>query len=247
MADITRTKADARPTNDYQSIEIVMDVAVEAGQWVYVKSNGKGAIADASAAGTALVAGIATMDCPAGRAVALVTLGKFGGFDGMTPGTFVYLSDTVGETADGVGTVTCIVGWAVSATDIMVSIRGSAVGAGSIGAAEIAPDAVTASELANNAVDAAAIAAAAVTKTKLAGGFLKVALAAGTASGTDVTVAAIAVGDELVSVLSFATAAAIATVADRTAEYAIQAGGLDKTAGTNETSNQLVIIYLDLT
>lgn len=78
-------------------------------------------------------------------------------------------------------------------------------------------------------------------------GFLKVALANGTAAATDVTVAAIEAGDELVSVLSFTTAAAIASVADRTSEYAIQAGGLDKAAGTDETNNKLLIIYLDRT
>lgn len=96
-------------------------------------------------------------------------------------------------------------------------------------------------------VVAADLALASVGKTKLVGGFLKVALVAGAASATDATIAAIAVGDELVSVLSFTTAAAIATVADRTGEYAIKAGGLTKAAGTNETSNQLVVIYLDLT
>ena len=123
-----------------------------------------------------------------------------------------------------------------------------AFAASSIETADIADDAVTAAKVADGAIDAAAkLAAGVVSKTKLAGGFVKVALAAGTASATDVTVAAIAVGDELVSVLSFTTAASIATVADRTSEYAIQAGGLDKAAGTNETNNQLVIIYLDLT
>ena len=91
------------------------------------------------------------------------------------------------------------------------------------------------------------LASAAVLKNKLAGGFLKVTLAAGTGSGTDVTVAGMVVGDELVSVLSFITAAAIASVNDRTSEYTVQAGGLDKAAGTNETNNQLLIIWLDLT
>lgn len=72
---------------------------------------------------------------------------------------------------------------------------------------------------------------------------LQVALAAGTAAGADVAIAAIDANDELVSVLSFTTAAAIASVDDRTAEYAIQEGGLDKAAGTNEAGNQLLVIY----
>jgi len=87
----------------------------------------------------------------------------------------------------------------------------------------------------------------AVTKTKLAGGFNRVTLANGTASATDVTVSGMAVGDELVAVLSFTTAAAIASVADRTSEYVIASGKLTKAAGTNETSNQLVVFWNDLT
>ncbi len=88
---------------------------------------------------------------------------------------------------------------------------------------------------------------AGVSKTKLAGGFSKITLAAGTTSGADVTVSGMAVGDELVSVLSFTTAAAIATVADRTSEYVVAAGKLTKAAGTVETSNQLIIFWNDLT
>lgn len=121
MAAITRTKADARPTNDYLSQEIVMDVAVEAGQTVYVKSNGHGALANAGAAGTMCVLGLATMDCAAGRAVAVVTYGKFGGFSGMTPGAKVYASGTAGELDTAAGTVAQIVGIALSATDVFVS------------------------------------------------------------------------------------------------------------------------------
>lgn len=72
---------------------------------------------------------------------------------------------------------------------------------------------------------------------------LVMAFAAGTAAATDVAIAGIDANDELVAVMSFATAAAIATVADRTAEYTIQEGGLDKAAGTDETNNQLVVFY----
>lgn len=122
MADITRTKAEARPTNDYDSVEITMDVAVEAGQLVYVKSNGKGALADGSAAGTMKARGVATMDCAAGRAVALVTRGKFGGWSSMTPGTDVFVSDTAGESSTTAGTVSQIIGYAFSATDIYIEL-----------------------------------------------------------------------------------------------------------------------------
>jgi len=120
LAAITRTKADARPTNDYQSIEITMDVVVEAGQLVYVKSNGRGALANAGAAGTMNAIGVATMDCAIGRAVALVTLGKFGGWSGMTPGAKVFASATPGEIDTAAGTVSQRIGTALSATDIYV-------------------------------------------------------------------------------------------------------------------------------
>ena len=86
-----------------------------------------------------------------------------------------------------------------------------------------------------------------VLKTKLAGGFSKVTIADGTASATNVTVSGMAVGDELVSVLALATKASIATMADRTSEYAVGAGALTKAAGTNETNNQLIIVWNDLT
>lgn len=86
-----------------------------------------------------------------------------------------------------------------------------------------------------------------VAKGNLAGGFMKTALADGTGQATDVTVAGMAVGDELVAVLSLTTKAAITTMTNRTSEYAIGAGKLVKAAGTVETGNQLIIIYLDLT
>lgn len=76
---------------------------------------------------------------------------------------------------------------------------------------------------------------------------LKHILADGTAAATDVTVTGMAVGDELISVHAQATKASVATITDRTAEYAIGAGKLVKAAGTNETDNQLDIWYWDRT
>ncbi|HOV82043.1 MAG TPA: hypothetical protein PLQ01_05110 [Methanothrix sp.] len=76
---------------------------------------------------------------------------------------------------------------------------------------------------------------------------LKHVLADGTAAATDVTVAGMAAGDELISVHSQATKSSIATITDRTSEYTVGAGKLVKAAGTNETSNQLDIWYWDRT
>jgi len=76
---------------------------------------------------------------------------------------------------------------------------------------------------------------------------LKHILTDGTAAATNVTVADMAVGDELVSVHAQATKANLASITDRTAEYTVGAGILIKSAGTNETGNQLDIMYLDRT
>jgi len=120
MAAITRTAAEARPTNDVQSIEVTMGVAVSAGQLVYIASTGLGLIAD-SATAPQLARGVATMDCPIGRAVAIVTRGKFGGWSGMTPGSNVFLNPA-GEAGTAAGVVSQIIGYAVSATDIYVEL-----------------------------------------------------------------------------------------------------------------------------
>jgi len=76
---------------------------------------------------------------------------------------------------------------------------------------------------------------------------LKHVLKDGTAAATDVTVTGMAVGDELISVHAQATKAAVATITDRTSEYAVGAGKLVKAAGTDETDNQLDIWYWDRT
>ena len=85
-----------------------------------------------------------------------------------------------------------------------------------------------------------------VTKNELAGGFLKVKLVSGGAAG-DINVSGIAVGDELVFVGVFTTAASIATFADLTSEFTVGAGKISNTGGTATTNNQLMVIYLDLT
>jgi hypothetical protein len=76
---------------------------------------------------------------------------------------------------------------------------------------------------------------------------LKHVLANGTAAAADVTVTGMAVGDELISVHSQATKAAVGTITNRTSEYAVGTGKLVKAAGTDETDNQLDIWYWDRT
>lgn len=78
-------------------------------------------------------------------------------------------------------------------------------------------------------------------------GMIKRTLATGTAAATNVTVSGMATGDELISVVAYTTAISIASMADRTSEYAVGSGILTKAAGTNETGNQLDIMWLDRT
>lgn len=86
---------------------------------------------------------------------------------------------------------------------------------------------------------------AALTQTTGLHGLPKVTVVDGTAAAANVTLAAIAAADTLVSVLAFTTKASIATLADRTSEYAPGAGVLTKAAGTDETNNQLVVFWID--
>lgn len=122
-----------------------------------------------------------------------------------------------------------------------MAVHGTARAVFGLGAENEADDIVATDAAITTAIDTHK----AVSATTGTHGLVKQVLAAGTAAATDVTVTGMAVGDTLISVFSFATAAAIATVADRTSEYTVQAGGLDKAAGTNETNNQLLITYID--
>jgi hypothetical protein len=86
-----------------------------------------------------------------------------------------------------------------------------------------------------------------VGQANLPSGFLNVSLVAGGAAG-NITVTGIAVGDELVSVLQFTTAASIATLANRTSEYSVTAPNvINNTGGTASTGDQLLVIWVDRT
>jgi hypothetical protein len=75
-------------------------------------------------------------------------------------------------------------------------------------------------------------------------GAMKMTLVAGAAANTNITVAGIKPEDKIWKVLEFVTAAAIATMADRTADVTVIGDGVIQ-FGVITTSNQLVVIWLD--
>lgn len=108
-------------------------------------------------------------------------------------------------------------------------------------------DAVEAAVAASTAAIAAH--AALVSATGVHGRLKQVLVAGGdeTGAGVDITVSGMAVGDALVSVLVFTTAASIASAAFRAvADFTVAAGKLTVVANAvNNTNNQYLISYLD--
>jgi hypothetical protein len=120
MAVITSTAS--KVSRSFPEKDLVFDfIAAEtiaAGQPVYVNSAGRAALADASAAGTARVIGIALNAAGVGQAVSVLNRGHLEGFtlSGMAYDAAAYLSDTTGALDTVNGTVTVIVGrvWPLS-------------------------------------------------------------------------------------------------------------------------------------
>lgn len=93
--------------------------ALTAGQNVYVNSNGKVAKANAGAAGTAKMRGIALETVGAGQAVSVLIEGEASGYDlsGLAYDAVVYLSDTAGAFDTAAGTVSVIAARVVPMSD----------------------------------------------------------------------------------------------------------------------------------
>lgn len=128
MADVTRVAADARPNRRwYHERPKVCHEAIQGGQPVYVRSDGKVAKARGNAVGTATVLGLAAIGAAAGDSVTVVMRGSMTGFSGLTPGTALYLSSaTAGELADaapagGGGNFAARVALAVTASEVEVT------------------------------------------------------------------------------------------------------------------------------
>lgn len=114
MADLTRSTTQFGAVNDTDPVKrtYISAAAVAALQPVYIDSNGRAALADASVAGTAGVRGLALLKVGALQPVACIKEGAVSGFDlsGLAYDAPVYLSDTAGELADAAGTVSVVVG-----------------------------------------------------------------------------------------------------------------------------------------
>lgn len=106
---------------------------------------------------------------------------------------------------------------------------------------KIQPGRVAASHLASDAVTTAKIADDAVTKAKIGEQLVRAALIAGGAAGNH-TVTGIATADNLVMVLHNTAGA----LADLTSEFTISATNtINNAAGTDTSSDQLLVIYQD--
>lgn len=123
MADIALTAAQIAPVIPQKAeiIDLIAAAAITAGQAVYINSDGKAAVADASAAGTAQFRGIALKAAGAGAAVPVLKSGMVYGFtvSSLDGDAAVYLSDTAGALATTAGdaTVDVIIGRVVALSD----------------------------------------------------------------------------------------------------------------------------------
>lgn len=106
MADLTFTSGKVRnasPVNQSIVNDYIAAVAVTEGQALYMNSSGKAALADASAAGTAVCVGIALNDAAINQAVATLYQGWLEGFTltSLAYGALVNVSDTAGDLDSG--------------------------------------------------------------------------------------------------------------------------------------------------
>jgi len=117
MADITRTKLQIAVVYPEKAVidNGIAAAAIEAGQPVYIDSNGKYNLADADAAAADQFRGIALETVAAGQPVSVLVEGELYGY--TLAGAFdsqAFVSNTVGELADAAGTASLAVGRVVA-------------------------------------------------------------------------------------------------------------------------------------
>jgi hypothetical protein len=126
MADLALVTADKIEAGDIplQSYTLIAEVAITAGQSVYIDAtSGKAKLSNASAAGAlAESSGIALRSCKAGQPVTVVQKGLLVGWD-LTSQAYnkaIFLSNTAGALADAAGTVSMKVGvvWPINSNTL---------------------------------------------------------------------------------------------------------------------------------
>lgn len=124
MADLTSTAAQVRrvAADRDEVYDYIAGAAITAGQAIYIDSNGKAQLADASVSGTAGCRGVALKTVAAGQPVPVIKRGLIGGFTiSQAYDAVIYLSDTTGALADAAGTVSTTVGRVVPVNSGSVS------------------------------------------------------------------------------------------------------------------------------
>ncbi len=133
MANVTRTAANVRLLNDNEVVKFrgTAGATITPGQPVYLDGTSGWKPADADAAASGLLRGIAISDgygsvsFPTGTVIDIVVLGRIAGFSGMTPGGNVYVSLDAGELTQTAppdsGDFIVAAGWAESATVLFVN------------------------------------------------------------------------------------------------------------------------------
>jgi hypothetical protein len=117
MADITRTKEKIAVVYPHKA-EIdngIAGAAIEAGQPLYIDSNGKYQPADANGSGTVQFRGIALETVASGQPIAILVRGELYGYTfSQAYDAAIYVSNSVGELADAAGSTSLQVGRVVA-------------------------------------------------------------------------------------------------------------------------------------
>jgi hypothetical protein len=127
--EITVTAANVRALTENGAIlqRYIAGAAITIGNLVYIASDGDVEHADGNvslAVGMAIGIAVASYDgetsVAAGDPVSVCVFGPVSGYASMTPGTNLYVSDTVGRLSSVAGTVSRVIGYARSADVVFV-------------------------------------------------------------------------------------------------------------------------------
>lgn len=112
------TAAKIKPGRNAIVEQGVVGATIAAGEIVTLQSDGYWD--PGIGTGVTLNGGIAVQGGAVGDTIDIVVLGRVECLTGATPGAAVYVSDTAGEPAEAAGTKSFVIGYALSATALMV-------------------------------------------------------------------------------------------------------------------------------